>query len=206
MRYYLVDLENLPKSLNNLLANKETKKCNLVVFYSENQRRMVNNLKENLDHVFNKVDYLYISDSSHNALDFNLVCYVGKLIGTFKGKTLDLFILSADKGYHAIKDFIKHQSPKYKLQIKYMTGIQEKECHLNVTMSVLTLLVGAYPNHLKEKALSALCKRDVIEVIKNNSNKGKQELWQSLRTVYGEKEGSQLYNILKTTYLKDLCL
>lgn len=39
MRYYLVDLENLPKSLNNLIANKDTKKCNLVVFYSENQQK-----------------------------------------------------------------------------------------------------------------------------------------------------------------------
>lgn len=208
MRYYLVDLENLPKSLNNLLANKETKKCNLVVFYSENQRRRVNNLKENLDHVFNKVDYLYIEEESHNALDFNLVCYIGKILGSFKGKNLELFIVSEDKGYHAIQNFINSQTFKYKLSVDYISDIQEVDCYLDVSMSVLTLLIGSsYPNYLKNKVLSSLYQRlDVIELIKRHMLNGKYELWRSLTTTYGKKMGSRFYNLLKTTYIKDLCL
>lgn len=207
MRYYLVDLENLPKSLSNLIANKETKKSNIIIFYSKTQCKRLSSLKDNLSHVFNKVDYLYISDNSHNALDFNLVCYVGKLIGTFKGKVLEIYILSEDKGYYAIKDFVKYQNPQYRLSIKYVSCIQEKKCYINVTMSVLTLLVGNYPNQLKDRTLSILYKRvDIIKVIKKNATKGKHEIWRALTTVYGEKEGSKIYSLLKTTYIKDLCL
>lgn len=90
MRYYLVNLENLPKSLNNLIASKETKKCRLVVFYSKRQQKRVSGIKENLSHVFSSVDYLSIYEDSHNALDFNLVCYIGKILGSFKGKNLEL--------------------------------------------------------------------------------------------------------------------
>ena len=208
MRYYLVDLENVPKSLNNLIANKDTKKCNLVVFYSENQQRRVASIKENLNHVFKSVDYLYIEEELHNALDFNLVCYIGKILGSFKGKNLELFIVSEDKGYHAIQNFINSQTFKYKLSVDYISDIQKVDCHLDVSMSVLTLLIGSsYPNYLKNRVLSSLYQRlDVIELIKKHMLNGKYELWQSLTTTYGEKAGSKFYNLLKTTYIKDLCL
>lgn len=208
MRYYLVDLENVPKSLNNLIANKDTKKCNLVVFYSENQQKRVANIKENLNHVFKSVAYLYIGEESHNALDFNLVCYIGKILGSFKGKNLELFIVSEDKGYYAIQNFINSQTFKYKLSVDYISDIQKVDCHLDVSMSVLTLLIGSsYPNYLKNRVLSSLYQRlDVIELIKKHMLNGKYELWQSLTTTYGEKAGSKFYNLLKTTYIKDLCL
>lgn len=208
MRYYLVDLENLPKSLNNLIASKETKKCRLVVFYSKKQQKRVASIKENLSHVFSSVDYLSIYEESHNALDFNLVCYIGKILGSFKGKNLELFIVSEDKGYHAIQNFINSQTFKYKLSLDYISDIQEVDCHLDVNMSVLTLLISSrYPNYLKSRVLSSLYLRlDVIELIKKHMLNGKYELWQILTTTYGNKAGNKFYNLLKTTYIKDLCL
>lgn len=103
MRYYLIDFENTAAYGFNGIE-KLRKSDKVVIFYSDNSARIsvddLNTVMSSKALVeFVKIDYL-----GHNALDFNLTMYVGKIIGQFRGKTLEINIISKDAGYDTLKD------------------------------------------------------------------------------------------------------
>lgn len=119
MRYYLVDLENLPNCLFEVENSIFKGSDNVIVFYRKSLHCKV--LKEShilLEECCRHVRYVEITSTTKNALDFNLVAFLGNIIGNFKGRLLELVIVSRDSGYKAISDYIRNIKDSISFTIK----------------------------------------------------------------------------------------
>lgn len=100
--YYLVDGENVNSTTTiNVAKEKVTKEDIMIIFYTCNSSRSyekINYLKEKIKcHVMT----MKVQNGSKNSLDFQLVSYLGLLIGDNKAKGIECSynIVSNDKGY-----------------------------------------------------------------------------------------------------------
>ena len=119
LRYYLVDLENLPNCLFEVEKGIFKNSDNIVVFYRKSLHCRV--LKDShilLEECCKHVRYVEITSTTKNALDFNLVAFLGNIIGNFKGKLLELIIVRKDSGYRAIADYIRNVRDSVNFAIK----------------------------------------------------------------------------------------
>lgn len=207
LRYYLVDLENVPNSILHVEKSSLTRSSNLVVFYSERVRSHVDLARANLERCFRSVRYVYIVPNVKNALDFNLVCYVGILVGSFRGRSLEIYVVSNDTGYLAISDYLYSLVTKFKLQYGRVSGrnicpVSEKPIIKNKQgnpVKLSTILTGDYPREAKIRLLrKAIKEDDVVSFICDNLKtcKGsKQKLSELLQKRYG-LSGNSYYNML----------
>lgn len=207
LRYYLVDLENVPNSILHVEKSSLTRSSNLVVFYSERVRSHVDLARANLERCFRSIRYVYIVPNVKNALDFNLVCYVGILVGSFRGRSLEIYVVSNDTGYLAISDYLNSLVTKFKLQygrvseentyfISEKPVIKDKQGN---PVKLSTILTGDYPREAKIRSLrKAIKEDDVVSFICNNLEacKGsKKKLNELLQKRYGLR-GNSYYHML----------
>lgn len=119
MRYYLVDLENLPNCLFEVEKGIFKGSDSIVVFYRKSLHcKVLKDAHNLLEECCRHVRYVEITSTSKNALDFNLVAFLGNIIGNFKGKLLELVIVSRDSGYRAIADYIRNVRDSLSFTIK----------------------------------------------------------------------------------------
>lgn len=109
MNYFLVDFENV--QANGVVKLQKIQEGDfLIVFYSENCKN-INVCLEILDKVFSlKLKYksFKVNVGTKNALDFQLVSYLGYLIA--QGISTDkYYIVSNDTGFDATVDFWKNR-------------------------------------------------------------------------------------------------
>lgn len=207
LRYYLVDLENVPNSILHVEKSSLTRSSNLVVFYSERVRSHVDLVRANLERCFRSVRYVYIVPNVKNALDFNLVCYVGILVGSFRGRSLEIYVVSNDTGYLAISDYLDSLATRFTLQYgrvseRNICPVSEKPIIKNKQgnpVKLSTILTGDYPREAKIRLLrKAIKEDDVVSFICNNLEacKGsKKKLNELLQKRYGLR-GNSYYHML----------
>lgn len=100
--YYLVDGENVNSTTTiNVAKEKVTKEDIMIIFYTCNSSRSY----EKIDYLKEKIKChvmtMKVQNGSKNSLDFQLVSYLGLLIGDNKAKGIECSynIVSNDKGY-----------------------------------------------------------------------------------------------------------
>ena len=104
--FYLVDLENVK---NDGLLGMETlsEEDFLIIFYSKNANSISIDNHMKLELAKAKKEYIETKISTNNALDFQLVTYLGFLIAKYPDSSFA--IISKDRGYEAVTQFWKNK-------------------------------------------------------------------------------------------------
>ena len=108
--YILVDLENTqPKNLE-LLGNHPFK---TLVFVGETQSKLSFDIVEAMQHLGDRGEYIKISRSGKNALDFHIAYYIGRL--SVESPLSSFHIISKDQGFAPLIEHLKTKKIKASL-------------------------------------------------------------------------------------------
>lgn len=102
MAFYLVDYENV--NIDGMLGVEQLAATDeVIVFYSEHADRLTFDLHQRINASDAQVSYVKVGSCKKNALDFQLVTYLGYLIAQHPG---DIFyIISRDTGFQSVLKF-----------------------------------------------------------------------------------------------------
>ncbi len=103
MSYYLVDYENV-KSDGFKGIDLLTKDDEVYVFYSDNSKTITFEMMEKINKSSATILYQKVETGHKNALDFQLVSYLGYMIGE-KGMDKQYCIVTKDMGYNCLVSF-----------------------------------------------------------------------------------------------------
>lgn len=102
MATYMIDYENVKTGgLNGI--SRLTAEDRVIIFYSENANRLTFDLHRRLMECPAKIEYREVTVGGHNALDFQLVTYLGYLIA--QDPTGQYLIISYDRGFEYVVNF-----------------------------------------------------------------------------------------------------
>jgi hypothetical protein len=101
-RYVLIDFENVqPKGLETLNADG----VKVLVFVGANQKKLEFATANALQRLGDRAEYIPISGSGSNALDFHVAFYAGQFVATDPGAAI--WIISKDKGFDPLIQHLK---------------------------------------------------------------------------------------------------
>ena len=102
MAIYMIDYENVKTGgLNGI--SRLTAEDRVIIFYSENANRLTFDLHRRLMECPAQIEYREVTVGGHNALDFQLVTYLGYLIA--QNPTGQYLIISYDRGFEYVVNF-----------------------------------------------------------------------------------------------------
>lgn len=102
MNLYMLDLENIPADAAFTGVTQLTEQDKIVIFYNRTAK-ITMELHTALNKCRADIEYIEISRTGKNYLDFQLVTYLGSLV---TDDTYDeCFIISNDKGFDSVVDF-----------------------------------------------------------------------------------------------------
>ena len=102
MATYMIDYENVKTGgLNGI--SRLTEADRVIIFYSENANRITFDLHKRLMECKASIEYREVLVGGHNALDFQLVTYLGFLIA--QDKEGQYLIISNDRGFEYVVNF-----------------------------------------------------------------------------------------------------
>lgn len=211
MRYFLIDYENI-HSLGLRGLSKVSKTDKVIIFHSESDKVAFDTL-ELIGSCPASVSYIMNGLQAENSLDFQMVFYMGRLVGKFKGKELQLIIISNDKGYDAVmccKGYIPMEHveiqrfPSIEDYFSYLTGETPKVENVKEKESVS---LESLRKQIKDKLKSLNCTEEEINTVLKEVRVcywDPQYVHNHLQKVYGRR-GSKLYGYVKLeirAYLK----
>lgn len=121
---YFVDTENLNAEVLRDIKNLD-KSDKVYLFYSKNSQKISYDIYREIINIKCSVEFIESTITAPNALDFELVAFVGMKIGSYK-KTKNkhkYIILSMDRGYDSSINYIKKQG----IDISRRIGFNEKK-------------------------------------------------------------------------------
>ena len=102
MAIYMIDYENVKTGgLNGI--SRLTSEDRVIIFYSENANRLTFDLHRRLMECPAQIEYREVTVGGHNALDFQLVTYLGYLIA--QNPMGQYLIISYDRGFEYVVNF-----------------------------------------------------------------------------------------------------
>ena len=181
---YLIDFENVNEQ--GLIGIENLDKADkLLLFYSKNANRISidNHLK--LEEKVSLIEYIEVNPNGNNALDFQLVTYLGFLVA--KNPKNSYTIISKDKGYNSVINFWKNKGITINLQskiIKEKNNMKTNDSSTELQKQIKKIL----PND-KEK----------IEFITSTiiKYKSKIEIHNAIIKRYKNPTASVIYNVIK---------
>lgn len=178
MNYYLVDGENVNSTTTiNFSKDKVKPEDIMIIFYTCNSSRSY----EKIDYLREKIKChvmtMKVQNGSKNSLDFQLVSYLGLLIGDNKAKGLNCnyHIVSNDKGYLST--------------INLLTNCANVNVNL---ISVKNIHNNKLCNTIHKKNISLKNARMIEECIKNNTTK--EGIKKDLDSIFNPEASRQFYN------------
>lgn len=170
---YLVDYENVPNTGIDGIENLTTSD-NVIIFLNENNTfKAKTHIK--LENAVAKKDYIFVTSKSANALDFQLVAYLGMLCAE---KPQERYVIvSNDQGYDAAIKFLKGRNFKV-----------ERKTNLAMTSTLSEV----------KKLLPELKDEDCIKVTNVVENyKTKQAINNNLMKIFGSDKTGNIYKKIK---------
>ena len=178
MNYYLVDGENVNSTTTiNIAKDKVKPEDIMIIFYTCNSSRSY----EKIDYLKEKIKChvmtMKVQNGSKNSLDFQLVSYLGLLIGDNKAKGLNCnyHIVSNDKGYLST--------------INLLTNCANVNVNL---ISVKNIQNDNLCNSIHKKNISNKNAKMIEECIKNNTTK--EGIKKDLDSIFNPEASKQFYN------------
>ena len=197
MRYFFIDYENT-KNQGLEGIDKLNTKDKVFVFYSKNANKLSFEDLKIITASKAEISYIDIKNLGHNALDFNLVYFMGIKTGRFRGKNLKLHIISNDSGYDTLT-----KNPMISENIKIsrscniksaLTKNDEKEEIINLTEQQKVI------NSILSKNKLQRYTNVVVDSIKLSPTKA--DLHNNLTKTIGKSVGVQIYRIIRPEFVK----
>ena len=176
--YYLVDGENVNSTTTiNTAKDKVKPEDIMIIFYTCNSSRSY----EKIDYLREKIKChvmtMKVQNGSKNSLDFQLVSYLGLLIGDNKAKGINCnyHIISNDKGYLST--------------INLLTNCASVNVNL---ISVKNIHNNKLCNAIHKKNIRLKNAKMIEECIKNNTTK--EGIKRDLDSIFNAEASKQFYN------------
>lgn len=190
MRYYLIDFENVKEEGLKGMEALTSKDC-IVIFYSKNANKITINQFQKIQKAKCKVEYIEVQKLGHNALDFNLVYFIGIKSGKFRGTHLEMNIISKDTGFDTLKENPMLENLPTNVEIRRSETIEKSR---KKTVKE------------QEKAIEEILSRKALDKYKDITinlfkiSKSKTELHNQLIKTLGEIAGKEVYSEIKTNF------
>lgn len=192
MNCYLVDFENVnSKGVNGIQQLKLTKSDRVVIYYSNNANSLTFELHRELMRLDAEIEYRKITCDSKNALDFILVCELGRF--TALNPDDCYYIVSNDSDYDNV---IKYINGHYNCSIKKIKTISQNIVNVNK----------------KEEPAPESSDSKLIELVENedidkvqaviDAYRTKSAIHNNLVKTFGDNKGKLIYEKIKPL-LKD---
>lgn len=184
MATYLVDFENV--NGDGLVGIDKLHSTDVVtIFYSKNAASITFETHQALNASSAEIDYLKVESGTKNALDFQLVSYLGFLMA--KEPNDAYYLVTKDNGYKAVVDFWTHVGKRVSLVANLEKTTLEEENN-----EIRNVLRGTLPDR-KDQDL-------VLQYVEKY--KTKMGLNNALQKNFDSKRGGEIYKLLKP-YIKD---
>lgn len=150
--------------------------------YSKNANNMSMDAVSKINRCAAKIDFIDIKYLGKNALDFQLCALLGTQIGKFRGKTLEIYIVSNDTGYDSMKHGV--------FEMFKNTFLKKGQ-----TLSIRRIPNCAEIIDAEEK------KEKTVEIIKKTKTEEEREKWKTiidnlLKGTHYEKNAPTIVDIL----------
>lgn len=198
--YVLIDYENVAVKSLALLKGHNFR---VYVFLGPKNTKINADLAMAMQELGNKAEYIKLDASGHNALDFHITYYLGKLAATDAiGK---FCIISKDTGFDSLIKHIKEKNIDCSraVSIEAMLGIKEKPvAKVSATKPAKTEKLPVSVKAPKKLDTSALVKKVVDSLVRRKiavprTEKTMKNLVKSLcGTQYSEEEVGEVYSKL----------
>lgn len=191
MNCYLVDFENVnSKGVNGIQQLKLTKSDRVVIYYSNNANSLTFELHRELMRLDAEIEYRKITCDSKNALDFILICELGRF--TALNPDDCYYIVSNDSDYDNV---IKYINGHYNCSIKKIKTISQNIVNVNKKEEPA-------PESFDSKLIELVENEDIDKVqAVIDAYRTKLAIHNNLVKLFGEK-GKTIYERIKTI-LKD---
>ena len=179
MATYLVDYENVKTGgLNGI--TKLMKEDKVIIFYSENADTLTFGLHRRINESVADISFIRVEVGCKNALDFQLVSYLGYLVAQYKDEKY--FIISNDNGFTSVKKF--WHKKKVLVEVAYdLSGQSKVQEEIDLKDQVVKIITN------KEDA------QVVMEYIQKY--KTKQGINNALVKKYDNQKAGQIYKSIK---------
>lgn len=209
---FLIDIENVANSgfegLENLSAEDS-----LLIFYSEKHSSINLSVHQKLEQSPARKEYLSIKTGGKNALDFQLVTWLGYRLA--KTPLESYVIVSKDTGFDAVVDFWKKRGmdvsrnadlkvPGRKQTVKKAEKKAEKKADKEKKKAQKKEKQQQKKENEKEKKIREVRKQipeyagdapEIVQILRSTNTK--QELNNGLVKIFGSDKAGQLYKKLK---------
>lgn len=186
MACYLVDYKNVnQKGVNGVYQLKLTENDSIIIYYSNSANSLTFELHNELMRTNAKIEYRKITSESKNALDFILVCDLGRFIT--QNPDEHFYIVSKDGDYDNV---IKYITGHYKCSVEKIKSISQNIIHPNNIKSDLPESTG--------NELNKLVKNDEVKRVQATIDKyvTKSAIHNNLVKIFGER-GKEIYENIK---------
>lgn len=211
MRIFLIDYENVNSmGLNGIDKLRKTDK--IVLFYSDSANTISFAIHDMIMKKQIKIEKYKLNQADKNALDFQLVTYLGYWVSNHQNKEHEIFIISKDKGYMSALDFCSEVLKKtvlLKPSIAVAIGSDVEE-HLTpediIEANRLGLTEEEYENIINE-LLGNVPKQECQEIISNvitfiHETSDRIRFNNAIVKEYGTEKAKIYYNAVKQYYDK----
>lgn len=211
MRIFLVDYENVNSlGLNGIDKLRKTDK--IVLFYSDSANTISFAIHDVIMKKQIKIEKYKLSQADKNALDFQLVTYLGYWVAQHQTKEHEIFIISKDKGYMSAINFcadVLKKSVLLKPSIAVAIG-SDVEQHITPEDIIEAHRLGLGEEEYENIINDLLCvvpKTDCKEIISNvigliHKTPDRIRFNNAVVKEYGTEKAKIYYNAVKQYYDK----
>ena len=181
---FLVDYENVHADGLNGIRNL-TPHDQVIIFYSKNADTMTFDLHNAINRSQGDIQFLKIEAGTKNALDFQLVSYLGYLIRESEKDTY--YIVTKDNGYQAVVKFWQGRN----VRIGQIADLSKKT-------------LEEEKNEVRDTISQAVSDKKDIDLVLSYLDKYKTKLGlnNALVKKFDSKKGGEIYKLLKP-FIKD---
>lgn len=190
-RLFFVDLENVGRKF--LLGAENLTVEDHICLYTHNNKDgtpkmppadIVNALKKR-----GQVEIIQMEQHTKNAMDFQLVCHMGYLVGV-NGNYTEYYVVSEDKGYTVAIEYLKHLEKN--VRIKQIPNFEEISKNVEQRQK-LSVILGKYPPKVVRNTQKAFQKAktrsEYHTLLTKTVQKDYTEVFQLTRQMFMEEKG-----------------
>jgi hypothetical protein len=211
VRIFLVDYENVNSlGLNGIDKLKRTDK--IVLFYSDSASTISFAVHDMIIQKQIRMEKYKLNQSDKNALDFQLVTYLGYWVANHQNKENEIFIISKDKGYLSAIEFCSQVLKKTvvlkpSIAIAIGTDVEEHITEEDIAEAQrLGIAEDEYENIMSELIIN-IPKSECREIISNivefiHTTDDRIRFNNAIVKEYGTEKAKIYYNAFKQYYDK----
>lgn len=198
--YYLLDFENV-NSDGLAGCDRLTETDHIIIFFTRNAMKI--NMADIANHGGSELRMIEIP-AGKQSTDIHIGSYLGYLAGIYENKECCIVIVSKDKDFDNVIQFWEART---NIKISRVPQIREASTRSDTSEKNGTKVDGTQKTKLNVDIMQTLSKAgfesEIVNcvasiVVKNvDAEKGKQQIYRSIISKYGQNKGLNIYNHIK---------